>query len=132
MNKQILAAMWRMVCSRWETRGRKTTKEAIAIHLEADETKVTSPKERCLAPNKGRMSGSSLGRKGFGKESEERTSREVPQNRSASPQISPQSPHALLLCLRKVQTGELLPQCLHKCLLGENTALTFVILITGD
>ena len=51
-----------------ETRGRKTTKEAIAIDLEADETKVTSPKERCLAPNKGRMSGSPLGRKGFGKE----------------------------------------------------------------
>lgn len=134
MNKQILAATWSMVCSRWETRGRKTTKEAIAIHLEADETKVTSPKERCLAPNKRRMSGSSLGRKGFGKESEERTIREVPQNRSASPQISPQpqSPHALLLCLRKVLTGQLLPQGLHKCLLGENTALTFVILITGD
>lgn len=50
-----------------ETRGRKTTKEAIAIHLEADETKVTSPKERCLAPNKGRMSGSPLG-KDLGKE----------------------------------------------------------------
>lgn len=50
-----------------ETRGRKTTKEAIAIHLEADETKVTSPKERCLAPNKGGCLDHPWGGKDLGK-----------------------------------------------------------------
>lgn len=116
-----------------ETRGRKTTKEATTIHLEADETKVTSPKERCLAPNKGACLDHHWGRKDLGKNLKKGPAeKEVLQNGSASPQISLQIPHALLLCLRKVQTGELLPQGLHKCLLGENTALTFVILITGD
>lgn len=40
-----------------ETRGRKITKEAIAIHPVADESKVTRLKWGSLAPNRERMPG---------------------------------------------------------------------------
>lgn len=103
-NKQIPAAMWRKDCSR-QTRGRRATEEATAVFLPADKTKVGGPKQRSLTLITGRMPVSFLRRRRFGKESEKRTSRKAPTEPiKKSPNV--QSPHSLLLCLRKVQTRE--------------------------
>lgn len=93
-----------------ETRGRGTTRGAIAILQEADETKVTTrPKGHPWSYLAGRCLGHPWGRERIWEKIWRKDQQRSPKELIKLPP-KVQRPHPLLLCLRKVQTGESLPQ----------------------